>query len=74
MPFVFTYYAAVFLRKSLEDVKLSQTLWGLFSEREHCFSLAYLTVFDLGQQNHLPSYKHACIFSPPAESIFLSLL
>lgn len=34
MSFVFTCYAAVFLRKSLEDVKPSQTLWDLFSERE----------------------------------------
>lgn len=47
------------LRKSLEGVKLSQILWDLFSERESCFSPAQLTVFDLGQQNHLPSHKHA---------------
>lgn len=33
-PFVFTYHDEVFLRKSLEDVKPPQILWGLFSETE----------------------------------------
>lgn len=44
-------------------MKPPRIFWDLFSPTE-------LTVFDLGQLNHLLSYKHACIFSAPAESAF----
>lgn len=44
-------------------MKPPKIFWDLFSPTE-------LTVFDLGQLNHLLSYKHACIFSAPAESAF----